>query len=749
MKGIIALGLFSFSIIIKASPIIVTPEYINIGVGNIGDGNIGNYNQGNNNFGDLNIGNDNVGWNNQGNGNEGYDNIGDFNQGWNNRGDNNVGWDNIGNNNIGYNNIGNDNQGWDNIGNANIGVGNIGNANIGFYNIGSENKGIGNLGFKNNGLYNQGINNKGNFNQGNNNDGDFNKGNNHKGNNNKDEKILETDIAPIFFLNIDFQTKIASLGDSDSNKLESGVVTTIKKPTAKVIKRVKKGSFGVGLIKYWHYPNAGDVYKDLQYRSFGVGLIPNINSNKIYTKIINHNEKVEDIVYDNPYKASNVIKWRPGESLQYKSDGGLLLSAYATQVPLLTGASVVIKGIHEIQISKLTSTIVNVELKTSYFMGADVSVGLYLGAMRANKDWILGTKHSFNIDLSDKYAAMAYEDFVKGNMKPLQQMAATPNNPFVAYLGKTKNSLTGGSKSLTLSTPIVPVLSFDFTKSHYHNKTFFYKDGKKKDYKTNVGIFYKGIKTRAFSEHHSNYKTFASAIVSSIVETKENKSTKIETMESQFTWNDEKSNSSSVELNKTIKQLNMSAGLDNLFKVRMQEENSDLGYTHVQAKINYPNEYMLHLLALYNNGKLETVKSNALKLVQSFVQGPNAFDLCQVGTVKRPGRKGRYRQTKREAIESCKNGLTNEIRWNFWRIGHHFDDIVNQLKMNNTKKSSKLFSEVGERIWKNRFLMQAFINEGVHCGVSAVISITGEKLNPYRLKAQYPYDAKKCYSKNW
>ncbi len=371
-------------------------------------------------------------------------------------------------------------------------------------------------------------------------------------------------------------------------------------------------------------------------------------------------------------------------------------------------------------IEKVSPETVYVSALRSEVKSASASVGAGLMSLSTGALNDESSGMSFEFDLADTEAMMAYEDLLKGNMVPAQEMAQDIFNPAVQHIEDIELLLSGKRRSFIFGLPYMNVRTSKGEFYSYSNVDFI-KQGLKTV--TEYGIFSKEVRGRFWLKHRNHMKVFAGGIATT---TDKTGAVVAQDNKVQLSWFYEKDYADSKHVNRAVEDLLQDTGMTDL-AVKVNKT-KDLGYVNVKLDIEGDRNFTNVLMNLSRrNGSFRAMENDMSTLVTNYFNQGDKLELCN----------------NDQSVSSCKSSYMRRSKKALAKI-KSFGAKLAKLRKTDSKAFAKTFSEIGEQVWKNQFVFKAVLNKLKSCGVEMNYEVSGERISNYQVQEVTAYDPNAC-----
>ncbi len=400
----------------------------------------------------------------------------------------------------------------------------------------------------------------------------------------EENRSLSARLEPLFYLDFDSGIGIVAVDSADAprdgapNKLQMTRQASVYQKSSY---ELLEGGLGAALGFY--FKNATGTAANLWAQ---VGIMPmkgtEVSSVRYFHSLAA--AKATPGYKSAPLDVTKIYKWQVGDSVTYKSKGGVI---YVGGLGLgLAGlnAAKVAQGTWETHVEKIDTNRVYVKLTNSELDSLSVGTGAALAAASITDFSNADDGFSYSIDLESEVGRKVYQDLVRGNVTAAEQRASqaqlSPESAEVMKVEKFKRRSKGEGKSFFVGLPIILNATNSENKIQSHDVTDMLVENSKID--AQFGVYNFSTRTRAFGTHTTVSKGFQGAkYTTSDIKTSEVK----ENGEfGRFTWVYEDDNSSMRTLYRNMESLLQDTGL-NQVKVAIPNVGGDLDFTNMTLNI--------------------------------------------------------------------------------------------------------------------------------------------------------------------
>lgn len=456
--------------------------------------------------------------------------------------------------------------------------------------------------------------------------------------------------------------------------------------------------------------------------SFGLsaGVAAVKSGQTVFTRFVEGIGDIKNIRKKIPFEVEEFDHWKLGESVSYLTEGGVVFMAGAGFRPVIgVGTKYMITGGWKYSIKKtgcdtVTLKVMKVKAKTGAAYTGTTFVSLSSAKMKS-----MANGFKFRVYLKDPAAAIAYEEALKGNMEPLQEMANDPLHSSVQKIENVEVNMEGKRKKLSVG---IPFLYFKKQTSRYlqYQDVDYLEQDKKKI--SNYGIFVKDKKARTVTKHKNQQVLFYGGVA----DLKDNYDESLSRdYNGFFTFSYENDWGESWKFKKGLEKLMATTGMEEYLYASIPKKEK-LGYIEILTKVKFPKQYMDFLMkkASQGDGALAGFHKKALLELNDYLSdGKDPYRIC-------PANIGKDRLS-RAGLRTCKKKFVKEIAKSIAKIQGSLIKMKETLSVNQKAFSGQV-ARLGENIVKNRFLFKSFFNEGKQCGLDLEHKIFGKRVSYFR-----------------
>ncbi len=447
-----------------------------------------------------------------------------------------------------------------------------------------------------------------------------------------------------------------------------------------------------------------------------VGLALVGGKNAEFTTLVDSKDDIKKAVKQKkiPWKASQIAEWKEGETVFYRTSGGVALSTRLGTLYFGVGPTAILSGGWQTYIEKMPDGKVFVQLMKGHESELRLVAGTLVAEAYTSVVKELAHGVSFAFDLADEVAQHAYEDLLKGNMVPAQQMASLTGEGSIVRVDDIFRSKIRHVQKFSIG---IPFIYFTSTKENY--REYFRKESSL-DGVTRELYFGGNVKStvaRAITVHRQTGEGFYSALeIDSLGDEQE-----ID-YSGKYNWHYAADHGSAKQLGRALHRLVKATGLNAELLVNIPDEKK-LKYTSMSFDFDLPRAYVDYLLAdnrfvqvmdMYN-----TVASQALETY--FADKTDPWHLCLTHLTKID-------------FEICKADLQFSQKIQMKKMRSALEEMKKAVLFSEERERKefvKALSDFGKALMSDVFVFQTVYQDAQKCGMKTSYKIEGERLSRF------------------
>ncbi|HAR41050.1 MAG TPA: hypothetical protein DCS07_00185, partial [Bdellovibrionales bacterium] len=522
----------------------------------------------------------------------------------------------------------------------------------------------------------------------------------------KAKKRFVFDLTPLLYLDLDFSKKFVNLTPAAKSSDRQLVMDEYRDGFRFLQSR--SIDFGVGAVGSWHYTNATGLER---FFAAYVGVLP-ITGSKIFSdRFVQKKADAKKLPEPSiPYLAKDLDAWREGDQLSYFTHGGILFFGGAGVSPVTAGLAYLAEGQWTTTIVKLPEQKVYAKLSKTKLNSLSTSAGTALLVVSLSQFKNSDDMFSFVFDLRTASGALAYEDFLKGNIAAIQKMALTPESGVKQDLS-SRGKRIGKLWSMWFGIPIFANVVGSQGTTYEAQHVLDGNDGTHTD--VEYGIFMKERKTRLFFKHNNKTQAFfgTSYRQDSPV------SGKTQGYFGKMVWNYENDNASDNNLRSNIDNLVTLTGLSQI-KTEVPVVGK-MNYVGIRFEMTIPQQTTDLLMSFAKNketfvqiyGYAKALLDETFKGIENPDEMPK--DLCNMEGFSANRCPEQYHQATAIALNDMYKSLRKMAK----------------SKDKNSKDFVKAYGIFGRALLFNKFAFQSVMKALGNAPVDMVLNVEGERIS--------------------
>ena len=470
---------------------------------------------------------------------------------------------------------------------------------------------------------------------------------------------------------------------------------------------------GIGQVGPMHFPIP---------RALGVGIDLELNksvaSDRYAATQEDANKMKKPVV---PYDSSVLDSWHVGDNLTAMTQGGIGFSAGPPDLgPINVGPYFWAEGDWVIYVEKTAEDHVYLKITKSklrsFGVYADTSGMMGIGAEKFKST---DNAFSFRYDLSSERGRFAFEDAMKGHLKPSEDISDKEAKGPVIRAEVTRNASLGYVRYWYLSL-------FFWNHSATQGKVYATSDERNHEDGSSSHVEYAMWLNEAttggiFSRHKQTTDDFYAEYYTH--EARDGKVT--HGYSGTFTWEIQRNKVGEKALQKFLDKLTDKTGLDDDLALKLPKTKNDYGYMDVMFEAYLGQDAVDELMdTVIRRGSAIELKlsGTAQALMNAYFAKGDDEGLCPAGDQKPPA----------DEIDDCKSRV-NEASQTAVRKMVDELKMMAGLKESDQKEFVKHFAEFGRQMTANRFTFGAIMSATSAEPMDMNLSITGSRVSKFSL----------------
>ena len=538
----------------------------------------------------------------------------------------------------------------------------------------------------------------------------------------------------MFYIDYDFFIRVVALEAADTSAIPmvSSLYSNKKTPTYLSLQTTRSATAyqntffellegGLGASLNFHYKNATGASAKMWSL---LGLLPMKGTEVTSVRYADSLKTAKSISgYKNvPAEVEQVQKMRTGESISYKSKGGLIFLGSLGMGMASINATSLAQGIWETYVEKVDERSAYVKITNSKLDALSMGAGLALAQIGLQNFKNTDDGFSYLVSLDNSESAKVYSDLIRGNVAAAQMMAekikkSTPFGvvPSVQKVESFKRMSKGRTTSFFFGLPIILNTQTTKSKIQSHSTTDVHLDNSKIE--ATFGIYDETFATKAFKTHTNQTQGFYSVRYKATDMTSKKVTDSGEM--GQFTWLVQDEKTTTGDFNSSLQDIVNSTGLD-VIDMKMPKDAMDLGFTSIVAHVGLSDQNMKNIVSKSKSILTKDISKWVTERVK-FVHAQKGDRVCKslVPENKLSG-----------AGTSCVDVLNRETLAATLRMQSAFKKMMQNYS--NDAAYTKAFAELGQHALTNQVTLGILLSMAGE-GADVVFSTEGTLLKTYIL----------------
>jgi hypothetical protein len=519
-------------------------------------------------------------------------------------------------------------------------------------------------------------------------------------------------LAPLFYLNFD-RSKILVNQTQASMAYEGSLTLEDYRDGFRSI-RTASLDVGAGVLGYWKYVD-GATKSFLPY----VGVLPMAGKSVLVNQYLKNKADIDQLPPVRvPQDSHDLDAWTVNDAMTFKTQGSVLFFGGIGVVPAAAQLMYTATGSWSIYIEKTAPTKALVKITKIKLQSLGVSAGTVM--VTADVSLFAGRDDdfSYSFDLSDSDARKAFEDFVKGNLVPAEQMKDSSSSVKLTQVDHGK--FVGAAAHVWLGLPFLFESESGFAKNFESSSSDNDVDGTHTDaiYSTYV----EKRSTRALvTQHWQRTQAFTAA---SYRQTNAKKQVKTG-LTGKIIWSDLNDDSDADHLRQAIADLVKATGMRQMNITVPDSE--ELGYAGVKFILDLPETTTTYLLQQAQETRaIQALSTNASSLVsQYFAAGKDVDGYCDIAQEKN----AKTSSKNGASIPTCRKRIDGQTQAAVATMQNALAQMI--ASQNDPKAFIKAYRDFGHAMMTNGFAFQTALAMVDGYPVKISLRIEGEKIALY------------------
>ena len=310
----------------------------------------------------------------------------------------------------------------------------------------------------------------------------------------------------------------------------------------------------------------------------------------------------------------------------------------------------------------------------------------------------------FNFSAGDEATRIAYEELVKGNMIPAQNLASEGTS--VEKLLTSKVAMHGNYRSMSMRIPFLVRLTNKSGNYYTHTETEYHTDNSKSEYEY---ALFAAEKHADFLSQSTNTNVSFATTYGKVLSPRNR--VQADGFVSRYSVGVETNDGYMGRLKNFLRFVDRQTGLGDELLVLPPLPKDHLGFIRVNYELDIPQNFFESLNKESDLFKrLETLAEREIGYYQT---SNDSLNLCKIANHRR-----------------CKSGLEAESRTAIRVLKRALRDLKSTSKAD-AAKYTKAFTNVGKAMTANHFVFKAIQNLDKNCSLTYTLKLEGRKISKF------------------
>ena len=527
----------------------------------------------------------------------------------------------------------------------------------------------------------------------------------------EDSKIreLSTDLASIFFWDLDIEQKLVNLADGGGR--------LVFDDESKGFRFFENWNFALWAPPSWHtsIPTVMPIWIN---PIIGAGI-----SSGRFVKSRSEVPKLPHIGF--PTQTKDLQTWAVGDFVQYRMTGGVGFTAGWDVGGVYMGPYFVAQGDWLYYVEKTDEQKVYVKVTNASMRSLGASVGTSFVSVGVELFNHTDLGFSYSYDLKDPQAAQAYEDAIHGNLIPTDQRVAAVRGGSVQKKYGSRRAALGYLRYWYFGLPFVGSAGGQNGKIYSISDERIHSDESKSQIE--YAAYFNETQTNGLISSHLRFLNDFYGVYYTNT-TRDGKVTP--GYWGQFLWGYENMRTSSSDFKQALRQLARQTGLGPELRIDIPQKN--LGYLNVRLLANLGEMATDALVGAVrtDENRITTQLESAIRegVAKYFSDGKDAEHICL------------FEDRQWESVDHCIGRLNRSHTVVVGEMVHHLKNME-QSKSKSKAQFVHSYAEFGKRMIQNRFIFQAVRKILKETPIEIVLTLEGDRV------AKFHRELTHCFSK--
>lgn len=507
------------------------------------------------------------------------------------------------------------------------------------------------------------------------------------------------DIGSIFFLNFDLEKKIINQTHGGSDLILDDFRGGFRV--------IQNKSVSIGNPPIWNFIIPVGI---------PVGLNLNIDTQVTTDRFIQNKAELENLPRVSiPLRPKDLASWKTGDNLSFGADGGIGFSVGVGWGVVGAGPYFFAQGSWYIYVEKTDTNSAYLKITNGNLHSLGAAAGSSFVSIGIEKFQQADTGFSFNYDLTDPKAILAYEDAIRGNIEPTEKLADAPNATAVQRRATHKNAFMGFMRNWYFGLPLFWNSTAASGKVYVINQERLHADQTKSLVRYAVSVNESATNGIASNRKRTIRNFYAYHYSHAGLRGRNSHG-----YSGEFIWGHEQEKMSQKQFQKAFNKLLTELNLKT--RLGMQIPNEKFGYLNIQFETKLPEETTNALIAKASGSPEEVhalFKGSAQsEIEQYFMNGTDPDGICIKSS----------RNTENESIPKCRARLIRESN-EATQLAALELRLMESAKISDPESFVKHFAEFGKQLTENRFVFDGVLKLVKESPIEMSLSMEGERIS--------------------
>lgn len=519
---------------------------------------------------------------------------------------------------------------------------------------------------------------------------------------------ISTDLAKIFFWDLDFEKKIINLSHSRDQWV------------------LDDYSQGVRVVQTLRL--AGWLPPTFNYSipaRLPIWINPTVGATLISDRFAKSAEIAKKLQRPQvPTKVKHLETWSVGDHVTYQVDGGVGFTAGWDVGGAYAGGYYFAQGEWIVHVKKTSPTSIYLKYTRANLNVLGFSIGTSFVTMGTSAFGNRDHEFSFAYNLNHSQAALAFEDAIQGNLIPSMEFVRKGDSQFVQKVSVSTSATAGIASHWYFGLPFIGSMGGQQGKLQTLSETRTHRD--ESESKIQYGVYFSEDWSHGLlSQHQKRLNHFYAVHVKNTDKSGEHQVG----YWGQFLWGRESEETNQKWLKKIFSRLKRLTGIDDVTFLRSLEgdqfSEEELQYAKVAFTATLgelATRYLMDQSASLSIGFTKNITMTLEKLVQDyFSKGTDSDRICK------------FEDRKWESIPECIRRYLSEGVDSVQSMVYHLSEM-HRTQIDHPLQFTQHFAEFGKHMTSNRFTFGSIVAVTQKYPVEMILWIEGERLSKIKKK---------------